>query len=165
MQDLEKILRYAMQMEVSGYNFYVEKAESIGNATTRHIFATLAETEKDHYDFLETILNKHLEGQDVSKEVGELAEEENIFKIREESEHLESTLEESDVPDLTVVRTAYLIEKDAKEFYQQAADNADSEALKTMFQKLSNWEKGHEDLFKGEYDRLMKEYMTLPWGG
>lgn len=60
---------------------------------------------------------------------------------------------------------AYLIERDYKEFYIEASNNADDESIKMIFNKLATWEEGHEKLFKNEYDRRMKEYMSLPWGG
>ena len=91
--------------------------------------------------------------------------EENIFEAREESEHLEATLGESDIPDLTIMRMAYLIERDFKEFYTNAAENANDEDARAIFTKLASWEAGHELLFKTEYNKLMKEYMNLPWGG
>ena len=60
---------------------------------------------------------------------------------------------------------AYLIERDFKEFYEDAAEKAQNPGAKAVFTKLAQWEKGHEELFKKEYDKRMKEYMSLPWGG
>ena len=60
---------------------------------------------------------------------------------------------------------AYLIERDFKEFYNDAAENANDEAAKAIFTKLATLEAGHELLFKTEYNKRMKEYMNLPWGG
>ncbi|MGM0395655.1 MAG: ferritin-like domain-containing protein [Bacillota bacterium] len=161
----EQVLRYAMQMELDGSNFFKEKAEKFSNATTKRLFQTLAETEMEHYEYLKRQLESYIENEtfDTSEEV--MNREEDIFKSREESEHIEATLRESDIPDLTILRMAYLIEKDFKEFYENAAQNADDEGIRKIFEKLYKWEEGHERLFKLEYDRRMKEYMTLPWGG
>jgi rubrerythrin len=119
----------------------------------------------EHYDYLKNQLDSYMEKEtfDTSDQV--MNREEDIFKAREESEHIEATLRESDIPDLTILRMAYLIERDYKEFYETAAHNADDEGIRMIFEKLSKWEEGHERLFKAEYDRRMKEYMTLPWGG
>ncbi len=159
------ILKYAMQMELDGSNFFKEKADSFANPTTKELFLELAEVEMDHYRYLERQL-KHYEDTgefDTSSDV--MDREEDIFKAREESEHIDATLTESDIPDLTILRMAYLIERDYKEFYQAQADNAEDEGIRAIFTKLSKWEEGHETLFRAEYDRRMKEYMTLPWGG
>ena len=161
----EGVLRYAMQMEEDGMNFFNEKADLFANPTTTKLFKNLAKIEQEHYKYLERQLNSYLENNefDLSDEVME--REEDIFKNREESEHIKETLTESDIPDMTILRTAYLIERDFKEFYENAANNAEDDGIKQIFTKLAKWEAGHEALFKKEYDRLMKEYMSLPWGG
>lgn len=165
MQNYEGILRYAMQMEMDGYNFFVENAEKLVSPTAKQLFLELAEMELEHYKYLENQLDNYLktESFDTSEEV--LEREENIFEGRGESEHIEATLQESNIPDITILRMAYLIERDFKEFYTDAAENAQDEDAKAIFTRLAEWEKGHETLFKKEYDKRMKEYMQLPWGG
>lgn len=165
MKTYEQIFRYAMQMEIDGYNFFKEKSVLFKNPTTEKLFLTLADTEMEHYHYIKNQLDKYIETEsfDMSHEV--LNRTENIFEEREESEHIKETLKESDIPDITILRMAYLIERDFKEFYQNATENVDNEDIKAIFSRLSKWEAGHEKLFKGEYDRRMKEYMTLPWGG
>lgn len=165
MKNYEGVIRYAMQMELDGANFFKDNAEKFVNPTSKELFLKLANTEMEHYKYLEIQLKSYVENKtfDVSDEV--MNREENIFEKREESEHLEATLKESDIPDVTILRMAYLIEKDYKEFYQTQAEEAEDKDIKAIFEKLSNWEAGHEKLFKHEYDRRMKEYMSLPWGG
>lgn len=165
MQNYEQVLRYAMQMELDGANFFKDNAEKFNNVTSKKLFLDLAETEMEHYRYLENQLKSYTENKifDTSEEV--MGREEDIFQSREESEHLEATLSESDIPDITILRMAYLIERDYKEFYTNAADNANDEAAKAIFTKLAKWEEGHELLFKTEYNKRMKEYMNLPWGG
>ena len=165
MQTYEQIFKYAIQMELDGYKFYTEKAEDMTNPTSKKIFTDLAEEEKDHYDYLQRLLNKYLEGGNIKDSLDILPEYDSIFEARVESEHLDETLKESDIPDLTILRTAYLIERDAKELYMSIAENAEDDDIKAIFIKLSKWEEGHERLFKNEYDRRMKEYMNFPWGG
>jgi rubrerythrin len=77
---------------------------------------------------------------------------------------LDQTTIESMVPDLTVLRMAYLIERDFAEFYETAAQKVEGEASKALT-ILARWERGHEKLFKDIHDRLLEEYMNMPWGG
>lgn len=119
----------------------------------------------EHYKYIENLLNRYIETDSFGMDPELLDREESIFEEREDSEHIDATLQESDIPDITVLRMAYLIERDYKEFYQNAADNIEDKEVKAIFERLSKWEEGHESLFKSEYDRRMKEYMTLPWGG
>lgn len=165
MKTYEQIFRYAMQMELDGHNFYKEKASSLNNPTSVKMFMDLAEVEMDHYRYIERQLNNYIEKKYVDIDLGINSNEDSIFELREESEHIKETLKESDIPDLTILRMAYLIERDYKEFYQNAATNIEDLEIKKIFEKLAKWEEGHESLFKAEYDRRMKEYMSLPWGG
>jgi rubrerythrin len=165
MKTYEQIFRYAMQMELDGHNFYKDKASSLNNPTSVKMFMDLAEVEMDHYRYIERQLNNYIEKKSVDIDLGINSNEDSIFELREESEHIKETLKESDIPDLTILRMAYLIERDYKEFYQNAATNIEDLEIKKIFEKLAKWEEGHESLFKAEYDRRMKEYMSLPWGG
>lgn len=166
MKKYEQIMRYAMQMELDGYNFFKEKAEKFNNPTTERLFLDLAEVEMEHYYFIKEQLDEYLETDSFNIDSERFKRsEDSIFESREKSEHIAETLKESDIPDLTVLRMAYLIERDYAEFYRNAANNADDETAKAIFEKLAKWEDGHEKLFKSEYDRRMKEYMNLPWGG
>lgn len=161
----EQIIRYAMEMELNGSRFFKENAKKFVEPTSEALFLKLAEVEMEHYRYLENQLNSIINTNklDLSQEV--LDRDEDIFQSRAESEHLVSTLQESQIPDITILRMAYLIERDFKEFYMEASKNADDKDIKSLFDKLASWEKGHEELFKKEYDKRMKEYMNLPWGG
>lgn len=161
------ILNYALEMEMSGRNFFKEKAEVFQSPTTRSLFLELADIEQEHYDLIQKELAAYTKDP-AHFTVGEAVlsrDEGTIFNQRESSEDLDTTLVESDVPDLTVMRMAYLIERDFKEFYAEAIDLVTDDNVKKLLERLSNWESGHEQIFKREYDRLRKEYMTLPWGG
>lgn len=161
------ILKYALEMELSGHNFFKEKAEIFQSPTTRGLFLDLAGIEMEHYNLIKKELDTYTRDPrnfTVDEEIM-TRDEGTIFKQRQSSESLDTTLVESDVPDLTVMRMAYLIERDFKEFYADAVDMVDDDNVKKLLTRLSLWESGHEEIFKREYDRLKKEYMTLPWGG
>jgi len=68
------------------------------------------------------------------------------------------------VPDLPVLRTAYLIERDFAEFYAQAAGKTEGAARETL-QMLARWEEGHAELFKRMHDKSFAQYADMPWGG
>lgn len=167
MQNYESVLRYAMQMELDGHNFYVDNEEKFTKTTSKKMFSELADIEMKHYEYLKGLLETYLKTNTIKIDPEMMEREENfdIFKAREDSEKIEYTLEQSDIPDLTILRMAYLIERDYKEFYENIAQNTDDEEIKKVFTTLAKWEAGHETLFKNEYDRLMKEYMSMPWGG
>lgn len=161
----EAIIRYAMHVEKDGVANYKNHADNSNSPTTRKLFLDLSDMEKDHYEFLNNLLNKHLEGKEFTIDEKYIEREENIFEERQEGEKMDSTMRESHIPDISALRTAYLIERDFKEFYQEASDNIKDQSLSKVFAMLAKWEEGHERMLKKEYDRRMKEYMNLPWGG
>ena len=69
------------------------------------------------------------------------------------------------VPDLSVLRMAYLIERDFAEFYEMAAERAEDATARASLRQLARWERGHEKLFKEMHDRAFEEYAGMPWGG
>lgn len=166
-QKVINILKYAMDMEMNGHNFFKESAETFSNPVTKSLFLELAEVELEHYHLIKNELKSYTDSPEdfeLDEEVLD-RDETSIFAQRKGSEALDTTLVESDVPDLNIMRMAYLIERDFKEFYEEAKEMVDDENVKKLLQRLSDWEKGHETIFKREYDRLKKEYLTLPWGG
>ncbi|MGD9145644.1 MAG: ferritin family protein, partial [Anaerolineae bacterium] len=80
------------------------------------------------------------------------------------SEMLDQTVLEAMVPDLPVLRMAYLIERDFAEFYEMAAAKSEGEA-KVVLRMLAEWERGHERLFKHLHDTAFEDYAEMPWGG
>ena len=68
------------------------------------------------------------------------------------------------VPEVTIFNTAWLIEKDLSEFYGKMADQTRGKT-KEALEMLSNWEKGHERLFREYRDKFDEMYSKIPWGG
>lgn len=164
-QNYKNIIRYAMERELQGVDFFRQQAEKVNLASAKDMLLRLSEIEMDHYEYLKEQLD-HFEQYKKFKEVDfDLDREKNIFEDRSEAEQLDQQMTESMIPDMSVLRTAYLMEKDFAEFYQDAADQSDDENANKLFSTLALWERGHERMFKQEYQRLMDDYMTQPWGG
>ncbi|KNF07277.1 rubrerythrin [Gottschalkia purinilytica] len=165
MKKYEQVIRYAMQMELDGHNFFKEKAEQVLRETAKELFLSLADIEMEHYNFLKRHLDRYIKNDTFEIDKNFINTDKDILEERAKKEKIDEALKESDVPDITILRMAYLIERDFKEFYEKASKEADDPIIKELFETLSNWEAGHESIFKEEYDRRIKEYMTLPWGG
>jgi rubrerythrin len=161
--NIRRIYEYALQREREGKNFFESNAQRMSHAAATGIFARLAEEEQRHIEFIQGLIQSLDSTESEPKPPGELANEDR-FARRAESEMLDQTVIESMVPDVAILRTAYLIERDFAEFYEGAAEKADGEA-KTALAALARWERGHERLFKGLHDRVFEEYAKMPWGG
>jgi rubrerythrin len=161
--NVRRIYEYALLREREGKNFFQSNAERMSHAAATGIFARLAEEEQRHIEFIQGLIRSLDGAESEPKPPAELANEDH-FARRAESEMLDQTVIESMVPDVSILRTAYLIERDFAEFYEGAAEKAEGEA-KTALAALARWERGHERLFKELHDRVFEEYAGMPWGG
>jgi rubrerythrin len=162
--DIRKIYQYALQREHEGKRFFEQNAERLQHAAAAGAFRRLAGEEQKHIDFIEGLLGALDEGQSPVAAIDAVMDKEEFFSERAASEMLDQTVTESMVPDLPVLRMAYLIERDFAEFYESAAGKATGEA-KEALDMLARWERGHETFFKRLHDTAFEEYAQMPWGG
>jgi rubrerythrin len=161
--DLKKIYEYALQREREGRDFFRNNAEKTSHGAAVGIFERLAAEEEKHITYVQSLL-KGLETGRTDFLPDAESVQGSLFSQRAASEMLDQTMIESMVPDVTILRTAYLIERDFAEFYEMAACKADGEA-QIALNSLARWERGHERLFKELHDKVYEEYMQMPWGG
>ena len=163
--DIRKIFEYALRREHEGKRFFEENAGRLGHAAAVSAFKELAAEEQKHIVFIQGQIDAIDKGLPASSEAlnRELTEG-AFFSNRAHAEMLDQTVMEAMVPDLPVLRTAYLIEKDFAEYYEKSATEATGEAKKVL-EMLAKWERGHELLFKQLYDKASDVYDKMPWGG
>ena len=161
--NVRRIYEYALQRECEGRDFFQRNAERMSHAAAVEIFHKLAAEEQKHIEFIQRLLKAREDGQPALETDAEL-EQQDFFSQRAELERLDQTTIESMVPDLTVLRIAYLIERDFAEFYEAAAQKVEGDAREAL-KMLARWERGHERLFKDIHDKWLEEYMNMPWGG
>jgi rubrerythrin len=162
--DIRKIFEYALNREYEGKRFFEENAKRLSEAAAVEAFQQLAGEEQKHIDFIRNQIKSLDAGQPGSADFGTRMEQMGFFSQRAQSEIIDQKVAEAMVPDLPVLRMAFLIERDFAEFYETSAAQADGEA-KQVLTLLSQWERGHERLFKHFYDRAFEEYSKMPWGG
>jgi len=163
--DIVKIYQYALQREYEGRDFFRNNAGRFSHAAVKGAFEKLAEEEEKHIRFIQGLIDA-LQTAGVSTAApGAEMEKEGFFSARAENELLDQTIIEAMVPDLPVLRTAYLIERDFAEFYEMSAARVEDPTAKKSLEMLARWERQHEKLFKSLHDRAFEEYAQMPWGG
>lgn len=162
--DIRKIYEYALNREYEGKHFFDENAKRLNQAAAVNAFQQLAIEEQKHIDFIQNQISRINDGQPENIVYGETLEKTGFFSQRAQSEIIDQTVAEAMVPDLPVLRMAYLIERDFAEFYEAASSQAEGESKKVLLM-LSQWERRHESLFKIFFDRAFEEYSKMPWGG
>jgi rubrerythrin len=162
--DIRKIYEYALQREHEGKRFFAENAGRLSHAAASGVFEQLAAEEQKHIDFIQAQIDALDKGVAPNTDLGTELEQAGFFSQRADSEMLDQTVMEAMVPDLPVLRMAYLIERDFAEFYELAASRSEGKARQVL-QMLGGWERGHERLFKRLHDTAFEEYAEMPWGG
>jgi rubrerythrin len=148
----------AIQTEIDGRNFYREFAERTGDDNARAMFERLAQDEVRHLELLRNT-------QAMLEESGQWAEYRGldldpiegapIFSRERVAENIVDY-----TSDLSALRVAYLIEKDAVDFYTRAARQAGDDNARQMFDDLAEMERGHLRLLQGEYEFLRGQFQT-----
>jgi rubrerythrin len=163
--DVRKVYEYALQREHEGRDFFARNAARFGHAAVVGAFEKMADEEQKHIDFIQALIDGLDAGSAAGMAKGVQLDAEGFFSQRAEAEMLDQTVVESMVPDLTVLRMAYLIERDFAEFYEMAAGRVEENSAKKALEMLARWERGHEELFKKMHDKAFEEYAGMPWGG
>ena len=162
--DVRKIYEYSLQREKEGKSFFQDNAERMSHAAAEGIFHRLAQEEQEHIEFIKSLIEALDSGGEADASIAAELDKGSFFIQRAKSEMLDQTVIESMVPDLPILRMAYLIERDFSEFYEMAASKTEGDA-KEALTMLARWERGHEQLFKELHDQIFEEYAAMPWGG
>lgn len=162
--DVLKVYQYALQREFEGKRFFEENAGRLSHSAAVGAFKNLAAEEQKHIDFIQDLIDRIKKGESPNLSMAKEMQNEGFFSQRAISESIDSKTLEAMVPDLPILRMAYLIERDFAEFYEKAAKEAEGE-VKEALTMLASWEHGHEELFQQFHDKAFQEYSKMPWGG
>jgi rubrerythrin len=162
--DLRKIYGYALGREFEGKRFFEENAGRLTQAAAVDAFRRLAVEEQKHIEYIQRQIDAMQQGQPPNPLPDPDLQPAVFFTGRALSEALDQTVLEAMVPDLPVLRMAYLIERDFSEFYEMAAGQTEGPA-RLVLQTLAAWERRHEALFRKFHDDAFELYAHMPWGG
>ncbi len=162
--DIRKIYEYALQREYEGKRFFETNAARLSHAAAVAAFNRLAAEEQKHIEFIQAQLTAMQSGKTADVAFGLELNRSGVFSQRAGTEFIDETVLEAMVPDLPVLRMAYLIERDFTEFYEQAAQKTEGE-VRLVLEMLASWERRHAALFKQMHDQAFDEYARMPWGG
>ena len=151
-------LQMAIQTEIDGVNFYQKFAAQTRDSDARAMFHRLAQDEVIHLELLQNT-------RAMLEESGEWAEYKGLDMDEVEAapifsrERVEQNVVEY-TSDLSALRVAYIIEKDAMDFYAHAAEQTSDPNGRRMFADLAKMERGHLSLLEGEYNFLRGHFQT-----
>lgn len=162
MSKAERILDFAMKMELEARDFYLDSIQKVSRGETRSLLSTLAEWEKGHYDFLKiqkdsvSGAGKWLTDAPLPDEISGGA---GIVRDKKGGTGVDSPLGETS-SDFSVLRMALAIETDFRKFYGKAAENIADPDGKKILLMLSEWEGAHQEYIDEQYRSLHREFMN-----
>jgi len=151
-------LQMAIQTEIDAYNFYMKFAGQTTDPQARAMFERIAQDEVVH---LELLRNNKATLEDQKEWIVYQAMAMDsipgapIFSRGRVDQNIVGY-----TSDMSALRVAYLIEKDAVEFYRRAAAQTEDPNGKRMFLDLVRWEQGHLQLLEGEYNFLKSQFQA-----
>ena len=147
------VLRMAHTMEVQGMKFYSEQMSNVKNKNLKEIFEHLSKMEEEHANYLKKQIDNIEKGNGLDSLPD--SKDDDIFIKRMEQQKIETSSLDSDLGDFSIIRMAYLIERDFEKFYQSSAENADDKNIEDIFQRLSRWENGHAEMLKKQLEDII----------
>jgi rubrerythrin len=151
-------LAMAIQTEIDGHTFYQQFAERTSDPNAQAMFQRLARDEVMHLELLSN-------SKAMIEESGEWSDYQGIAIPPSQGAPIFSRerVEQNIVAyssDLSALRMAFLIEKDAVDFYSQAAEQTTDPNGHRMFLDLVKMEQGHLEMLESEYSFLRSQFQT-----
>lgn len=149
----ERIIREALTIEFQGKEIYQQAAEKMKDESAKAVFQLLANEEKKHIEYLEELGSTLAKGE---KPVIETAPPsslpEKIFTQDFLARIGNSTYE------IAILSTGVLLEANSFQFYEKAAQEAETKEEKELYLKLKEWEIGHYHFLLRNLDLLRDEF-------
>ncbi len=139
------ILKQAIIMEHRGKSLYEQVAKQTNNEDVRKIFATMAEEEQTHIDFLQKQLKHYGEARRFDKNDLEKAPGHDAIANTVLTEDMVNEISGSGF-EAAAISAAIDMENKSVEAYAARAAETNDPNEKELFEWLANWEKGHHKL-------------------
>jgi len=151
-QELEKILKTAIDVEVNGMSTYTAFADKTQNENGKNMFRKLAKDEEEHEIMLKEQL-EHLTKNGTWKEI-QIPQSKLQSLVPEVREKQIRTKGKAKLGEIDALNTALDMERKTAEYYREQAEKIEDTQAKAMFSQLAEWEDSHFDLIQAELDSL-----------
>ncbi|KUK00112.1 MAG: hypothetical protein PWP49_1777 [Thermococcaceae archaeon] len=137
-------LALALEVEKAELRFYIEMAKRAKDERAKKMFLFLAGEEAEHWDVFE------------KKFVEKLLQKPEMPQVDEELLEKLTPKYEGELSEVKAVELGMEQEKLTWEFYEKAAEEAEDENVRKIFNELAKVEKAHYELLKAQYDSVTK---------
>lgn len=149
----------AIQAEGDGHHFYRMAARSTTDPKGREVLEMLATEELGHKEFLSAQYKAVMEtgNLDASVKLGTRAAftgESPIF-----SERLLARVKEAHF-EMSALSIGIQLELSAMQYYRSEAEEASDPQVKSFYNELAEWEKGHHEVLSRQQEALKEDYWS-----
>lgn len=154
MNNIDDLLKEAMNAEVKAKEFYLNAAEKAQSLAGKKFFKELADFEQNHYERVKKIIESRSKG--VQLEATEPAQEMPTVKSEVQGEFEPNKHEVADILTLGIKA-----EKEAQERYKKIAEDIDDPEGKEIFNNLAEDERRHHDNLEAQFYQISNKGIII----
>jgi len=157
-KEIENAIKGAIQLEIDGKKFFNHAAEVTADDRGKKMFQWLAAEEVKHLEIFSKLFTTILKGSDWKKyiDADNLRGEAPLIKKLEENMKKEGSKGE-----VEALRIGMELERNAIDFFQEAASATDDPKAVKIFIEISEEEKFHYDMLEAQHDSVTKSGFWL----
>jgi rubrerythrin len=146
-----RAMKTAIEMEVSGYKFFMDAAGKVQSEAGKKMFTRLANEEVEHQKTFQKIFDEVSGGREWKVAVKSVQPAKRVPYFDEAREQFEA----KDLSvELDFLNKALEIERKAMQFFEQAIVDAENPEAAEVFRRIRNEEQLHYDLIQTQIDNL-----------
>ncbi len=154
MNNIDDLLKEAMNAEVKAKEFYLNAAEKAQSQAGKKFFKELADFEQNHYERVKKIIESRNKG--IQLEATEPAQEMPTVKSEVQGEFEPNKHEVADILTLGIKA-----EKKAQERYKKIAESIDDPEGKEIFNNLAEDERRHHDNLESQFYQISNKGIII----
>lgn len=147
------IIKESIKLELDGQSFFEHLANATHNELGKKMFNKLANDEAQHLKVFSEIFT-NLVGEDWKKHMDDVKEGTKATMIEALAKKVESAGKEGRASELEAISIAMNLERNAIEFFSNAANKTTDTKARDAFNRIADEERLHFDLLQAQYDNL-----------
>lgn len=151
--EIIEIIKESIKLELNGQSFFEQVANKTHNELGKKMFLKLANDEAQHLKVFSDIFTEMV-GEGWKEQLGDLESKKDAPMIDALAKKVESAGKESRASELEAIGIAMNLERNAIEFFSNAAQKTSDEKARGIFNKIADEEKLHYDLLQAQHDHL-----------
>ncbi len=138
-----KAIEIALKNEARERDFYLKQSEKSADPLGKKMFATMAQEEEEHYQYLKELHQELQKAGTWPEEISVEIKGTNVDKVLDELVDRVNPSNVATADDKEAIRMAINFEKEAYKFYSELVKKADHPNEKTLFELLAALEMEH----------------------